>query len=276
MAMPAGSRLMILAPVLMARKGEQVELFQELQAQGFVRVRVRADHKDAVAEIIDISEQLPELEKNRKHSVDVVVDRVKVNEGIQQRLAESFETALRLSEGRAILVAMDSAEEKLFSSRFACPVCSHALPELEPRLFSFNNPAGACPSCDGLGVEQFFDPARIVQFPSLSLAAGAIKGWDSRNQFYFQMLNSLAAYYDFAIDKPWEELDEKARQRVLYGSGTQKIPFTYAWCTTLSAATAKPIPAMCVTSCPSSSTHGAARLAKGRDCVSTRAMCGSA
>ena len=228
MAMPAGSRLMILAPVLMARKGEQVELFQELQAQGFVRVRVRADHKDAVAEIIDISEQLPELEKNRKHSVDVVVDRVKVNEGIQQRLAESFETALRLSEGRAILVAMDSAEEKLFSSRFACPVCSHALPELEPRLFSFNNPAGACPSCDGLGVEQFFDPARIVQFPSLSLAAGAIKGWDSRNQFYFQMLNSLAAYYDFAIDKPWEELDEKARQRVLYGSGTQKIPFTYA------------------------------------------------
>lgn len=225
--LPEGTRLMILAPVLMARKGEHIDLFQDLQSQGFVRVRVRADHKGAVAEIIDMSEQLPELAKNRKHTVEVVIDRVKVNAEIKQRLAESFETAIRLGDGRAIMVEMETEQETLFSSKFACPVCSHALPELEPRLFSFNNPAGACPSCDGLGVEQFFDPQRVVQFPSLSLAAGAIKGWDSRNQFYFQMLNSLAAYYDFAIDKPWEELNEVARQRVLYGSGTQKIPFTY-------------------------------------------------
>ncbi len=226
-SLPEGTRLMILAPVLTSRKGEHLDLFQDLQSQGFIRVRVRADHKNAKAEIIDISENTPELEKNKKHSVDVVVDRIKVADDMKQRLAESFETAIRLGEGRAIVLEMDGENETLFSSKFACPVCNHALPELEPRLFSFNNPAGACPSCDGLGVEQFFDPQRIVQFPSLSLASGAIKGWDSRNQFYFQMLNSLAAYYDFSIEQPWEELPEEARQRVLYGSGSQKIPFSY-------------------------------------------------
>jgi len=224
---PEGTRLMILAPVLTSRKGEHQDLFQDLQSQGFVRVRVRGDGKNDVSKIVDISEELPQLEKNRKHTVEVVVDRVKVSADIKQRLAESFETAIRLGDSRAIVVNMATDEEILFSSRFACPICSHALPELEPRLFSFNNPAGACPSCDGLGVEQFFDPARVVQFPSLSLSNGAIKGWDSRNQFYYQMLNSLAAFYDFPIDKPWEELDEAARQRVLFGSGTQKISFTY-------------------------------------------------
>ncbi len=226
-SLPEGTRLMILAPVLVSRRGEHLDLFEDLQSQGFVRVRVRGDQKQAKAEIFDISEQTPALEKNKKHSVDVVVDRIKLAADMKQRLAESFETAIRLGEGRAVVLQMDTDEEILFSSKFACPVCNHALPELEPRLFSFNNPAGACPSCDGLGVEQFFDPQRIVQFPSLSLASGAIKGWDSRNQFYYQMLNSLAAYYDFPIELPWEELPEEARQRVLFGSGGQKIPFSY-------------------------------------------------
>ena len=227
LALPDGRRLMILAPVLVARKGEHQELFNDLQSQGFVRVRVRSERRDAKAQIIEIAETLPQLERTQKHSVDVVVDRIKVSPDIKQRLAESFETAIRLGDGRAVVVDMDSEEETLFSSRFACPVCNHALPDLEPRLFSFNNPAGACPECDGLGVVQFFDPSRVVQFPQLSLASGAIKGWDSRNQFYYQMLLSLAAFYEFAIDKPWEELDEAARQRVLYGSGTTKIPFAY-------------------------------------------------
>ncbi len=227
LALPEGVKLMILAPVLTARKGEHQELFQDLQSQGFVRVRIRSERKDAKPRILEIAESVPALERNQKHSIDVVVDRIKAGADLKQRLAESFETAIQLGDGRAVLVDVDSGEETLFSSRFACPVCNHALPDLEPRLFSFNNPAGACPECDGLGVVQFFDPVRVVQFPALSLASGAIKGWDSRNQFYYQMLSSLSAFYGFDINRPWEELDETARQRVLYGSGGTKIPFSY-------------------------------------------------
>ena len=224
---PEGARLMILAPVLVARKGEHQDLFNDLQAQGFVRVRITTEGKSQAAQIVELGPEPPPLSRNQKHSVDVVVDRVKVGPDLRQRLAESFETALRLGEGRAVVADMDSGAETLVSSRFACPVCSHALPPLEPRLFSFNNPAGACPECDGLGVVQFFDPKRVVQFPELSLASGAIKGWDRRNQFYHQMLTSLAAFYGFEIETPWNALDEGARQRVLHGSGGTRIPFTY-------------------------------------------------
>src|SRR5690554_2826402 len=225
-ALPAGSRLMILAPVVTARRGEHTELLEDLAAQGFVRVRVQTEG-ESEARIVELGVEPVALARTRKHTVEAVVDRIKVAEGIGQRLAESFETALRLGEGRAIAMDMDSGERHLFSSRFACPVCNHALAELEPRLFSFNNPAGACPECDGLGVVQFFDPRRVVQFPNLSLASGAIRGWDRRNQFYFQMLASLAAHYDFAIDTPFEALPEVVQHRVLHGSGTEKIAFEY-------------------------------------------------
>lgn len=227
MAMPEGRRLMILAPVLSARRGEHQELFDDLQSQGFIRVRIRGESKGGEARIVELGDQPLELTRTHKHSVDVVVDRVKVNEQAVQRLAESFETAIRLGEGRVIVADIDGGDEQLFSSKFACPICTHSLPELEPRLFSFNNPAGACPECDGLGVVQFFDPARVVQFPNLSLASGAVKGWDSRNQFYYQMLQSLATYYEFDVDAPWEDLPESAQQKILYGSGSEKIKFTY-------------------------------------------------
>jgi excinuclease ABC subunit A len=219
LALPEDTRLMILAPVVANRKGEQVELFDDLRAQGFVRVRV-----DGTIYELD---NPPKLAKTTKHSVDVVVDRLKIREDIKQRLAESFETALRLSDGRALAVEMDSSKEQLFSAKFACPVCSYALQELEPRLFSFNNPMGACPKCDGLGQISFFDPRRVVAFPHLSLAAGAIKGWDRRNQFYFQMLQSLSQHYGFDLDITFESLPEEVQQVILNGSGRESIPFKY-------------------------------------------------
>ncbi len=219
LALPAETRLMILAPLVVERKGEQLDLFDELRAQGFVRVRVDGE----VCEI----DAVPKLDKNKKHTVEVVVDRLKVREDMKQRLAESFETALRHAEGRAIAMEMDSGKEYWFSSKFACPVCSYSLPELEPRLFSFNNPMGACPHCDGLGHITFFDPRRVAAHPTLSLAAGAIKGWDKRNQFYYQMLQSLAMHYGFEIDLPFEMLPERVRHVVLHGSGREAIPFIY-------------------------------------------------
>jgi len=217
--MPEDTKLMILAPVVNDRKGEQSALIDELRAQGFVRVRLDGKVHDIDA--------LPALKKNTKHTIDVVVDRVKVREELRQRLAESFETALRHGDGRAVAVDMDSGHEHAYSARLACPQCGFASPELEPRLFSFNNPAGACQRCDGLGAITFFDPKRIAAFPEMSLAAGAIKGWDRCNQFYFQMLQGLAAHYGFDIEAPFNELPEEARQAVLYGSGKTAIRFTY-------------------------------------------------
>ncbi|MDP2792734.1 MAG: excinuclease ABC subunit UvrA [Sulfurisoma sp.] len=223
LALPEDTRLMILAPVVANRKGEQLDLFSELKAQGFVRLRVDGKVHDIDA--------LPKLAKTSKHTIDVVVDRLKVRADARSRLAESFETALTHAEGRAIAVEMDSENtpmrEHLFSSKFACPVCSYALQELEPRLFSFNNPMGACPKCDGLGSIQFFDPARVVAYPHLSLAAGAIKGWDRRNQFYFQMLESLAEHYGFDLGLPFENLPRNVQDIVLQGSGREEIRFQY-------------------------------------------------
>ncbi|EEG07325.1 excinuclease ABC subunit UvrA [Pseudogulbenkiania ferrooxidans] len=219
LALPEETRVMILAPVVMARKGENADLFEELRAQGFVRVRVDGE----VAEL----DAVPKLDKNKKHTIEVVIDRLKVRADLQQRLAESFETALRHAEGRAIAVEMDSGKEHWFSAKFACPVCSYSLPELEPRLFSFNNPMGACPKCDGLGEITFFDPRRVVAHPELSLAAGAIKGWDKRNQFYYQMLQALAEHFGFDLELPFEILPERVRHVMLHGSGRDNIEFTY-------------------------------------------------
>ncbi|HEV8262354.1 MAG TPA: excinuclease ABC subunit UvrA, partial [Burkholderiales bacterium] len=217
--LPEDTRLMILAPLLVGRKGEYLELFDDLRAQGFVRLRVDG-------EVHDI-ESVPKLAKTRKHTIEIVVDRLKIRPEAKQRLAESFETALRHADGRALAVEMDSGKEHLFSARFACPICSYSLPELEPRLFSFNNPMGACPRCDGLGSITFFDPKRVVAFSHLSLAAGAIKGWDRRNQFYFQMLASLGEQYRFDIDTPFEQLPKNVQDLVLYGSGRDKVRFLY-------------------------------------------------
>lgn len=229
LALPEDTKLMILAPVVADRKGEHTDLFESMQAQGFVRFRIRSGGgtaHEAQPRVYEV-DSLPKLKKNEKHSIEVVVDRVKVRADIKQRVAESFETALRLADGRALAVEIDSGHPHLFSSKFACPVCSYSLPELEPRLFSFNNPMGACPACDGLGQITFFDPKRVVAFPNLSLASGAIKGWDRRNQFYFQMLQSLAAYYDFDLDAAFEDLPAEVQQVVLQGSGELEIPFTY-------------------------------------------------
>ncbi len=219
--LPEGTRVMVIAPLVVGRKGEQAELFDELRAQGFVRLRI-----DGQVHEID---QLPKLDRNRKHTVEIVIDRVKVvaDGSITQRLAESLETALRHADGRAIAVEMDGGKEHLFSANFACPICSYSIPELEPRLFSFNNPMGACPRCDGLGEITFFDPKRVVAFPHLSLAGGAIRGWDRRNQFYFSMLTSLAQHYGFDVEAPFESLPERAQQVVLSGSGSEKVPFRY-------------------------------------------------
>jgi excinuclease ABC subunit A len=219
LTLPEDTRLMILAPLIIGRKGEQVDLFDELRAQGFVRIRV-----DGGVHELD---QLPKLKKNLKHTVEVVVDRLRVRSDAKQRLAESFETALRHADGRALAVEIDSGREHLFSAKFACPICSYSLPELEPRLFSFNNPMGACPRCDGLGTVSFFDPKRVVAFPELSLASGAIKGWDRRNQFYFQMLQALAAHYGFDLEQPYAELSESVQHALLHGSGREKIRFQY-------------------------------------------------
>ncbi len=226
MALEDGLRVMILAPLVVGRKGEQEALIEELRAQGFVRLRIDGE----VHEI----DQLPKLDRNKKHTIEIVIDRLKVGAGVQQRLAESFETALRHAEDRAIAVEMGSSDgpagagrEHLFSARFACPICSYSIPELEPRLFSFNNPMGACPRCDGLGQITFFDPKRVVAFPHLSLAGGAIRGWDRRNQFYFSMLQSLAQHYGFDVEAPFESLPERSQIIVLRGSGEEKIAFRY-------------------------------------------------
>jgi excinuclease ABC subunit A len=218
-ALPEDTRLMILAPVIAGRKGEQAELFEELRAQGFTRVRI-----DGSVHELDAT---PRLAKNAKHSVDVVVDRLRARADSRQRLAESLETALRHADGKALAFEVDSRKEHLFSARFACPACDYALPELEPRLFSFNNPMGACPRCDGLGTIEFFDPKRIVAHPNLSLASGAIRGWDRRNHFYYSMLESLARHYAFEIETPWEMLEERVQNVILYGSGKDRIAFRY-------------------------------------------------
>jgi len=219
LALPEDTRLMVLAPVVAGRKGEQAELLEELRAQGFTRVRVDGKVHDL--------DSAPRMAKNVKHSVEVVVDRLRARADAKQRLAESFETALRHADGRAVAVETDSGREHLFSARFACPACSYSLAELEPRLFSFNNPMGACPRCDGLGTIEFFDPKRVVAHPNLSLASGAIRGWDRRNHFYFAMLQALARHYGFDIEAPWEALPDEAQQVILEGSGKEKIAFPY-------------------------------------------------
>ncbi len=227
LALPEDTRLMVLAPVARGRKGEFTELFAQMQALGYVRFRVDG----TIHEV----ENLPQLKKTEKHDIDVVIDRLKVRPDAQQRLAESFEAALRVGQeaagadgnGRVLALEMDSEREHLFSSKFACPVCGFSLPELEPRLFSFNSPIGACPTCDGLGQQEVFDPVRVVAFPSLSLASGAIKGWDRRNGYYFTMLESLARHYGFDVEAPFESLPERVRSAVLYGSGEEEIAFSY-------------------------------------------------
>ena len=224
LGMPEGTKLMILAPVVANRKGEHGDLFEAMQAQGFVRFRIQSGTH--AAKIYDVDD-LPKLKKTEKHTIDVVIDRIKVNAEIKQRLAESFETALRIADGRAVAYEMDTEKEHIYSNKFACNVCGYSLQELEPRLFSFNNPMGACQECDGLGHIEFFDPKRIVAFPNLSLASGAVKGWDRRNQFYYQMLTSLASHYGFDLDKPFEQLPKSAQDVVLFGSGKTSVPFAY-------------------------------------------------
>ena len=216
-----GLRLQLLAPIIRDRKGEHLHLFDQLRADGFVRVRI-----DGLVHELD---ELPTLDKKRKHTIEVVVDRFKVRPDIAQRLAESFETALRLSDGLAMIVGMDKeAKEQLFSSKFACPICNYSLNELEPRLFSFNSPAGACSQCDGLGVMQFIDKNKVIQFPESSLSQGAILGWDRNNFYYYQMLQSLAKHYGFNLDSPFDELNANIQQIILYGSDSQKIEFEFA------------------------------------------------
>ena len=226
-ALPEGTKLTLLAPVVVNRKGEHLEMVEEFRSQGFVRLRV--DGK-----VIEI-DAFPKLDKMKKHTIEVVVDRLKVApdsttgslQALKQRLAESFETCLRVGESKAIAVNMETGKEILFSSKFSCPSCDYSISEMEPRLFSFNNPMGACPACDGLGQITFFDPKRIAAYPGLSLAGGAIKGWDRRNQFYFQMLLGLAQHYAFDIDKPFDQLLPEVQQLILYGSGKEKISFKY-------------------------------------------------
>ncbi len=219
LALPEDTRLMILAPVARERKGEFVDVFADMQARGYVRFRVDGKSYEF--------DELPRLKKTEKHDIDVVIDRLKVRPDMAQRLAESFEAALRLADQRALALEMDSGTEHFFNARFACPVCGYSISELEPRLFSFNSPVGACPSCDGLGSQEFFDPARVVAFPSLSLAGGAIKGWDRRNGYYFALLESLARHYKFNIEQPFEDLPLPVQNTVLYGSGEEEIKFTY-------------------------------------------------
>ena len=220
LAMPEGSKLMLLAPVVRDRKGEHLHIFEQLRAAGFIRVRV-----DGI--VVDLDD-VPTLDKKKKHRIDVVVDRFKVRDDLKLRLAESFETALELTDGVAAIAPMgDDGEETLFSARYACPSCGHSIDELEPRLFSFNNPAGACSACDGLGVTQFFDENRVVLHPEASLAEGAIRGWDRRNVYYFHLLRSLSQHYDFDMDKPFDKLSQKHRDIILHGSGGEEIEFSY-------------------------------------------------
>ena len=221
LSLPEESKMMLLAPVVKNRKGEHVKLLDSLAAQGYIRARIDG-------EICDLSDP-PELALQKKHTIEVVVDRFKVRSDLATRLAESFETALELSGGTAVVANMDNlkAEEFVFSANFACPHCGYSVPELEPRLFSFNNPAGACPTCDGLGVQQFFDESRVVQNESISLAGGAVKGWDRRNFYYYQMLTSLAKHYKFDIETPYEDLPQKIKDIVMHGSGKEEIEFQY-------------------------------------------------
>ncbi|MAO13633.1 MULTISPECIES: excinuclease ABC subunit UvrA [Marinobacter] len=220
LAMPEGSKLMILAPVIRDRKGEHLQVIDTMRSQGFIRLRVDG----TVYDIDDV----PALDKKRKHQIDVVVDRFKVKEGLEQRLAESFETALELADGIALVAPMTGdGEEQTFSARYACTQCGYSLSELEPKLFSFNNPAGACPTCDGLGVRQFFDAEKVIQNPEATLASGAIKGWDRRAVYYFQMLTSVAEHYDIDLETPWEDLPEPFQRALLYGSGNEDISFRY-------------------------------------------------
>ena len=223
LALPEDTKLMILAPVAREKKGEFTELFAQMQALGYIRFRVDGQ--------IYEHENLPQLKKTEKHDIDVVIDRVKVRADLQQRLAESIEAALRVGghegHGRVLALEMDTGQEHLFSSKFACPVCSYSLAELEPRLFSFNSPMGACPACDGIGQREVFDPVRVVAFPSLSLASGAIKGWDRRNGYYFAMLESLAKHYAFDIEAPFESLPAPVQNAILHGSGEEEIAFSY-------------------------------------------------
>ncbi|RUO56467.1 excinuclease ABC subunit UvrA [Pseudidiomarina homiensis] len=220
--LPEGEKLMILAPIIQDRKGEHTKVLDNLAAQGFIRARIDG-------ELCDLSDP-PQLELQKKHTIEVVVDRIKVREGLELRLAESFETALELSGGTAIVAPLDSDSKlnaMIFSANFACPQCGYSMQELEPRLFSFNNPAGACSSCDGLGIEQFFDPQKVINNDELSLTGGAIRGWDKRNFYYYQMLQSLAKHYGFDLNQPFNSLSEKHRSVILYGSGRDEIEFTY-------------------------------------------------
>lgn len=221
LSLPEESKMMLLAPVVKNRKGEHVKLLDSLAAQGYIRARIDG-------EICDLSDP-PTLALQKKHTIEVVIDRFKVRSDLATRLAESFETALELSGGTAVVADMDNpkAEELVFSANFACPHCGYSVPELEPRLFSFNNPAGACPTCDGLGVQQFFDESRVVQNKSISLASGAVKGWDRRNFYYYQMLTSLAKHYKFDIETPYEDLPQKIKDIVMHGSGKEEIEFQY-------------------------------------------------
>ncbi|HEY8357174.1 MAG TPA: excinuclease ABC subunit UvrA, partial [Ramlibacter sp.] len=219
LALPEDTRLMILAPLAREKKGEFTEVFAEMQGQGYVRFRV-------AGEVFEF-DNLPKLKKTEKHDIDVVLDRIKVKQEIQQRLAESFEAALRLADGRAIAVEMETGKEHLFNAKFACPICHYSISELEPRLFSFNSPVGACPGCDGIGTQEFFDATRVVAFPELSLAGGAIKGWDRRNAYYFSMIDSLARHYKFDVDVPYQDLPPHIRKALLHGSGDEEIRFSY-------------------------------------------------
>lgn len=222
LALPEGEKLMLLAPIIQERKGEHSKVLENLAAQGYIRARIDG-------EICDLSDP-PKLELQKKHTIEVVVDRIKVREGLEQRLAESFETALELSGGTVLVAPMDNdttLEPMIFSANFACPHCGYSMQELEPRLFSFNNPAGACSSCDGLGIEQFFDPERVITNAELSLSGGAIRGWDKRNFYYYQMLQSLARHYKFELNKPFNSLPEQVREVVLFGSGRTEIEFIY-------------------------------------------------
>ncbi|MBA3486020.1 MAG: excinuclease ABC subunit UvrA, partial [Lysobacter sp.] len=217
----AEQRYMLLAPVIRERKGEHAQVFEQLRAQGYVRVRV-----DGVLYEID---EVPPLALRVKHTIEAVIDRFRPREDLKQRLAESFETALKLGDGMAQVQSLEDAAAPplLFSSKYSCPVCDYSLPELEPRLFSFNSPVGACPTCDGLGVAQFFDPARVVVHQELSLSAGAVRGWDRRNAYYFQLIQSLAKHYRFDPDAPWQSLSESVRKAVLFGSGAEVVSFSY-------------------------------------------------
>src|SRR5262249_40771199 len=219
--MPEDTRIMVLAPVIVGRKGEHQHVFKDLIANGFIRARING--------IVTDLDHPPDLDKNKKHTIEAVIDRLRVRKDAQQRLAESFETAIGLGEGVARVSMMDNgkADDLIFSARFACPHCGYSVSELEPRMFSFNNPAGACPECDGLGVKQFFDESLVVQDEDISLAEGAIRGWDRRNVYYFHMLTSLAKHYGFDVEAPFSALKKKQRDAILTGSGQEKIDFSY-------------------------------------------------